>query len=395
MLSLGACGAGGSGSTHVESGHHDHDHDDDHDHEGEEGDEVELSQEQMDAVGIRLGGFEARSLSETVQAPGRLEISAAAEGVVAPRIAGTVTRLQVREGQQVRAGEVVAWIDAPEVAALRQQVAEAARDVETARREVERQEALAAQGAGVRRNLDAARAELSMASLKLEGARGQLAVYGVGADSRGTSLPVKSGVSGVVTAIDVPVGGYADRQSPIVRVINTDGVYCMLQVPDKDISSIKAGMDVDMQLTNDPSRSFAGKVVQVSPVMDMESRTVPVRVSVSGVGSPLIPGMAVSARISVGGTLTEALPEEAIVASGGRSYIFVLESDHHSPESPHAGDKAPETFHFRRVEVASGATALGYTAVTPLGELPGDARVVVAGAFYLNSMLADHGEHNH
>lgn len=346
--------------------------------------EVALTKAQMDAVGIRLGSFEARSLSEIVQATGRLEVSAGNEGVVAPLLAGRVVRLAVSEGQHVRVGDVIAWVEDPEIVQLRQQVSEARQEVATARVELQRQEALAARGAGVRKNLDNARSEVQMAELKLEGCTRQLTVFGLSADEQGgTQFPVKSEVSGVVTAITVPVGGFADIQTPIVKVVNNDGIYCMLQVPEKDISHIKSGMAVDMQLTNDPERTFMGKVAQIGPSMDMETRTVPVKVGLSGASGLLIPGMAVSARVSVGGTSSMALPEGAVVSSGGKSYIFVRE------------DEEGDSIHFQKVEVAAGTTELGYTEVTPLIDLPADAQVVVSGAFYLNSMVSDHGEHNH
>ena len=391
------------------TGHEEHGQGHEHEHgEGEESGEVELTQAQMNAVGIRLGTFEARVISETVRASGRLEISAASEGIVAPAAAGKVSRLLVSEGKYIKAGEVVAWMEAPEIITIRQQIAEARQEVDAAQVEVTRQEALAAQGAGIRKNLDNARAVLQMARLKLEGCKKQLSVYGLSPDSKeGTSFPVKSGVSGVVTSIEVAAGGYADMQTPILKVVNNDAVYCMLQVPEKDISGIKVGMDVDMQLTNDPSHTFIGKVEKINPVMDMETHTIPVKVTIAGnTGSgPLIPGMAVSAGISTGGTSSTALPDGAIVASGGKSYIFVLESESHDDEADeheheheekhsHEGT-TQESYHFKKIEVATGPTALGWTAVTPLQELPADARVVVSGAFYLNSMISDHGEHNH
>ena len=384
IFTLHGCGHSGSGDGHSEE---EEAHGHGHDHDSEEGgDEVELTKAQMDAVGIRLGGFEARNLSEVISASGRVEIPAGSERIVAPLYAGKVSRLLVSVGQRVKPGDIVAWMDAPEIVTIRQQIREAAQEVETARQELVRQEALAAQGAGVRKNLDNARSAVKMAELKVEGFKKQLAVYGLSADGiGGDSFPVKSDVSGIVTSIDVPVGGFADIQTPIVRVTDTDALFVTLQLPEKDINSVRTGMSVDMQLTNDPSSTFIGKIEQFMPMMDQETRMLPVRVSIAGdrSGMKLIPGMAVSARISAAGGAATALPEGAVVSVGGKSYVFVLEEQH--------GDD----FHFKKVEVAVGPTELGYTAVTPLSDLPSDARIVVSGAFYLNSMVADHGEHHH
>lgn len=370
-----SCGAGHNGHDHEI--HEESNYDDDHDT-----DIVTLTPEQIKAVGISLGSFESRHLSETVSASGLLEVSSLNEGVVAPLQPGRVIKILVVEGQQVTSGQVVAWMEAPEILGLRQQIAEARQEVETTRQELSRQEALAEQGAGVRKNLDNARNAVRMAELRLEGCKGQLALYGVPADSRsGTSFPVKSGVSGIVTAIQTPVGGFADAQTPILRVTDNNGIYCMLKVPEKDINSIKPGQEVDLQLTNAPERTFLGKVVQTGPSIDMETRTVPVKVSVSQIPG-LLPGMAVSARISVGASSTVSLPEGAVIGVSGQPSIFVETG-------------APGSGEFRCVPVATGPSALGYVGVTPLQPVPEDSRVVTAGAFYLSSMLSDHGEHNH
>lgn len=389
-LAAGLTGCGKGESGHTEAGEHaGHGHDHDHDHEAG-GMEVEVSEAQIKAVGITLGSMEKRHIDEVVQASGILEVGAQSEGLVTPKVGGRVVKLDISRGQRVSAGQVVASIEVPQLQDLRQQIAEAKQEIAAARREVDRQEALAAQGAGIRKNLDNARSVLSMAEVKLAGVRRQLEQYGASGDENGSNvLPVKSEVSGVVTQVDVPVGGYADAQQPIARVVNTNAVFCTLRVLEKDISKLKPGMDVEMQLTNDPSGQFLGRIADILPMVDTESYTVPVKVTLASnsSGLTLMPGMAVSGRISTGGGATDALPESAVVTSGGKSYIFVLEKTEE--------ENGEKMYHFEKREVVSGLSALGYVSVVPLEELPADAEIVINGAFYLNSMVSDHGEHNH
>lgn len=386
-LALGACGSG-TGHSSEEGAGHEEAHG--HGHEHGEGDDVELSQAQMEAVGIRLGGLEARNVEQTLRAPGMLEVGADAEGAAAPLLGGKVTRILAVVGQMVKAGQVVAYIDSPEILPLRQQLREARQEVEAARIEVDRQQALASQGAGIRKNLDNALSSLKMAEVKVSGLQTRLAAWGVGSDdASGSSVPVKASISGVVTSVDVPVGGYADIQLPVLKIVNTKGVYCTLQILEKDIASVKDGMEVQLQLTNDPSKTFTGRVASVSPVLDGTTRTVPVRVNLKEVdsGLRLIPGMAVTGAVSTSSSMVAALPEGAVVSSGGKSYIFVLE------ETKEEG--ATKTYRFEKREVVTGGASMGYVAVTPLEALDEDDKVVVAGAFYLNSMVSDHGEHDH
>lgn len=386
-------------SASCSPGHNEESAEHHHDHEGES-QEVELTQAQMDAVGIRLGRIEQREMADMLSVSGVLEVSPKDEALAVSPLPGTIREICVVTGQQVRAGQAVAYVGSPEIDILRQQLEEARQETAAAALELERQEALAQQGAGVRKNLEAARNTLSMAQIRQQGIETRMKSYGI---SAGTSLlAVKAPISGTIVGIEVSIGGFADMQTPVVRIVNNSRVYCTLQVLEKDLSSVHPGLGVEMRLTNDPSVTFHGKVADITPSIDAATRAIPVRVNISAPeGATLIPGMAVSASVSSEGAMSEVLPEEAVVSSGGKSYIFVLEDEPQSHgESGHKHDEEDDhnhggEYHFVKTEVVKGRTSLGYTAVTLLEPLPAETKVVVAGAFYLNSMSTDHGEHNH
>ena len=388
-------------------------HDDGHHHTDGEATEVVLSQAQIETVGIRLGSMERREMADALQATGVIEADPQGEAVASARLPGTLSRICVAVGQKVSAGQAVAYVNAPELVELRTQRREAEQEVAAARRELERQEALAAQGAGVRKNLDAARSALTLAETRLGGADARLRAYGA---TQGDMLTVAAPISGTVTAVEAAIGEYADAQSPIVRIVNNSGVYCRLDVLEKDLGRVSPGLPVALRLTNDPSVEFSGTVKDVAPALDAQTRTVGVVVGLDRPGTGdaiLLPGMAVTAQVSARGEAVDALPEGAVVSAGGKHYIFVLEEEpdgeshegHAHEGHDHDGDHDHEGeghshegeggMHFRKVEVVTGITAFGYTAVKPLEPLAADARIVVAGAFYLNSMTSDHGEHNH
>lgn len=382
-MSLAACSSGASADHHEEEdAHHGHEH------HGESM-EVELTAAQMDAVGIILGTIQQKDMGASLTATGVLEVSAQNEAVAAPMAGGNITRICVIPGQKVKAGQPIAYVESPQILVLRQEYAEALQGVERARTEYRRQEALATQGAGVKKNFDNARADLSAAELAAQNCLARLKAYGATAEGSGGTLAVTAGISGTVVTVDATMGSFADAQIPVARIVNTDAVYCRLRILEKDISRIKEGQEVEMRLTNDPGQSFTGHISEVTPVLDPETRTFPATVRIDGdkFQASLIPGMAVSAGVSLGGEKTNVLPEGAVVRAGGKSYIFILED-----VEEENGTKA---FHFEKVEVSTGLTSGGYTAITPLEPLEPDAQIVTAGAFYLNSMSTDHGEHSH
>ena len=83
----------------------------------------------------------------------------------------------------------------------------------------------------------------------------------------------------------------------------------------------------------------------------------------------------------------DALPDDAIVMSEGRCYVFAVESQ----EEEHG-----ETMtHFKKMEIISGLKDRGYTQVKFLTPVEEGTKFVVKNAFYLGSMTSEHGEHDH
>ena len=119
--------------------------------------------------------------------------------------------------------------------------------------------------------------------------------------------------------------------------------------------------------------------------------------------------MYVNALIDVGTNAVAALPLEAIVKADGREFIFVLEEGHkeesHDEKEGHNhedGDKHDEdtgkSYHFQRIEVKTGTAQLGYVQVSLLQKIDPNAKIVLKGAYYIQSHLLKSeggGGHSH
>lgn len=363
----------------------------DEDHDRKEG-EVELTQAQMNTVGITLGQISEMELGGVVHATGTLAVDPQDAAEVAPLLAGIAKRISVVEGQAVSKGQVVAYIENTDIVALQQELLTVSQEALFAAQEYERQQALAKQGAGVGKNLSKAESDYEIVNARLAGVRRKLAQIGIDSDrvlaeNIVTQIPVLSPISGIVSKIFVSTGSYADMQTPLMSIIDNNAVYCKLNIFEQDVDRVNAGMTAEIQAVGQPRIRIKGVVKEVTRSIDPEAKTLSVRVVLDDVPAGAVPGMSVKASINSGTESVDALPEDAIISSAGRYYIFVL--DHEAEES---GERV---FHFKRVEVMPGVSDLGYTQVSFLS--PGDehATVVTSGAFYLGSMSSDHGEHTH
>ena len=88
------------------------------------------------------------------------------------------------------------------------------------------------------------------------------------------------------------------------------------------------------------------------------------------------------------------MPIDAVVRPEGKDYIFMVdENPEEEPKEAKRGEVAEEKTHFKKVEVTTGVSELGYTQITPLEKLPENTKVVTRGVFYLQSKSAGGSEH--
>jgi membrane fusion protein, copper/silver efflux system len=144
-------------------------------------------------------------------------------------------------------------------------------------------------------------------------------------------------------------------------------IWVYLQVYEKDIGLVSAGMPVLLESIAYPGISFEGKIASLAPVLDPETRSLQVRVRVLNTGLRLKPEMFVNARIQAYLGERLAVPEESIVDTGTRKIVFRLTKDDQ----------------FVQKEVHTGITAGGYTEILS-GISKGD-RVVSSGVFFVDS----------
>lgn len=353
---------------------------------------VELTERQMKTVGINLGPLEQRNLGAAVRANGDLRLNPQDRATVTPLVGGVVRRLLVTEGQPVSRGQVVAYIENTDLVALQRDLLTATRELDFARQELERQRLLKAERAGVEKTLQQAQANYGVAEAKVSGLRQQLQQLGIrpGSGQMQRQIAICAPISGTVTRIAANTGSYADPQTPLMDIANNRAVYAALRVFEKDLSRVARGQRVDIALTYQQDTHIQGTVLSVSQTIDTESRSAVVRVGLNAAqkaGRLLGEGMTVTGMISTDRQQTEALPDEAIVQQGGRKYVYTL--DHKAQEDGQA------VCHFRRVEVVTGQSELGHTAVSFPTPPARGTLFVRSGAFYLASAAADHGEHSH
>nr|WP_311316198.1 efflux RND transporter periplasmic adaptor subunit [Weeksella virosa] len=360
----------------------------------------------MKAVGIEIGSIEQKQLSATLKANGALRVPNSNKANATSLFGGVIKSLNVEIGDFVRKGQVIATISNPQFIQLQEEYLSINSRIEFAEQEVARQRELNEGNAGAKKNLQSATTELNTLRTRKASLQQQIQMMGINPASLSnsnlkSSLVVTSPISGTVSNVFAKIGSYVDVSSPIAEIIENTALHLDLQVYEKDIPLIKIGQKIDFVVTNNPNKTYSAEVYSIGSSFSGESKTIAVHSKITGDKAGLIDGMSITGMVSLDDVLSTAVPNDAIVNADGKYYIFLVKEreeeahDHKEGEAHDHNHGSEKGTQFVRMEVVKGATQLGYTAITPVSEIPHGAHIVVKGAFFVNAKMDDSGEHAH
>ncbi|MDN5289095.1 MAG: efflux transporter, family, subunit [Mucilaginibacter sp.] len=347
---------------------------------------LELTPEQMKTVGITIGPVEQRNLDAVVKANGQLAVPPQNKADVSILSGGIIGHISVLEGQQVKRGQVLATINNQDLIKIQQDYLAAKNNFTYVRAEYDRQKQLRDAGAGTGKSFQASEATYNAERSRIVAYESQLKQLGIspGKISNGnivSQFPVISPINGTVGQITANTGAFVQPGTSIMEVVDNSKIHCDLTVFEKDLMQVKMGQKVSFQLTNQNNEVITGRINGVNKSFENESKGVIVHAVINNVQQKnLIPGMYVTALISVGSQMTPAVPVDAVVRSAGKQYIFVVVTN--------KGSK----IHFKKTEITTGIAELGYIQIKALSSLPPDVQIATKGAFYLESKAVGSGE---
>jgi multidrug efflux pump subunit AcrA (membrane-fusion protein) len=139
---------------------------------------------------------------------------------------------------------------------------------------------------------------------------------------------VDAPISGTVTDLPIKVGMTISQTTSLAKISGGGGLEVQLYVPERYISKIRNGLSCQISLDAFPGELFRGKIDEVSPTVDVASRTEMIKVNVDNSSSRLKVGMFAKVKI-----ITEnksnivQIPAGAIVQREGKNVVFVATPD--------------------------------------------------------------------
>ena len=294
-------------------------------------------------------------------------------------ISGRIVALRAAPGDAVKAGQVLAEIDSPDVGTAYADINKAKADLDHKRRVYERAKDLGEGEAIAAKDVENAQADYVQA--QAETARAELRLKNLNPNGmviRGQRISLLSPMNGVVTertatpALEVSPG----MSSPLFVVTNPKQLWLMIDVPEKMLSQIKLGSTVAVESEAYPNEQFSAKIVQLGQAVDPNSRRITIRARLNNPDGKLLPEMFVRASVQQDSGTGVAVPNSALVTRGIYSFIFV--------------QIAPGEFQQRKVKLLTRGSSVSY-----VGEgLKGGESIVTKGALLLDAELNESDSHD-
>lgn len=238
-------------------------------------------------------------------------LEARGEAQVVAKTSGVLLQLSAEEGDQVKAGQVLARLDAerPRLELQRAQAMLAKLESEYKRaKELYDRKLLAADAQErIRFDLDTQRAVFEMAKLEL------------------SYTQIVAPIDGVIAQRLVKEGNLIQNNQALFRIVDVNPLEAVLNVPERELAILRAGMPVSLTVDSSPGRSFAGEIARISPVIDPASGTFRVTCEFRDGSGELKPGM--FGRIGVVYAQREdalTVSREALIEGDGATAVFVI-----------------------------------------------------------------------
>jgi RND family efflux transporter MFP subunit len=286
-------------------------------------------------------------LDVTLSMPG--ELSAYQTVDIYPRVTGFVKTVAVDRGTSVKAGAVLAVLEAPELIAQR---SEAQSKLQGAEAQLAAVRAKADASASTYERLKAASStpgvvagnDLVVAQKAVEADANQIAAAQQGVEAARQSLAavremesylrVTAPFDGVITERSVHPGALVGPSSgagstPMLRLVQERQLRLVVPVPEAYTAGVSTGSAMPFTVAAYPGQAFSGRVARISRAVDLQTRTMAIELDVDNGNGRLAPGNFAQVRWPVRRTGPSLLvPSGSVASTTGRTFVIRVNNGH-------------------------------------------------------------------
>ena len=322
-----------------------------------------------DVVRVKQG-----DLRKTLPLSGALR--AVNQASIKAKVSAEVREVLVREGESVKAGQILIRMDASEYQAKVDQArgalqaAQGQLDIATQTRN--NNKALLEKNFISKNAFDNAQSQYQIAVSNVKSAKG---VFDVAQKALNDTV-IRAPITGQISTRAVQPGEKVSADNKLLEIVDLHQMEVEANVPAADIVSVEVGQEVQLKIEGVPD-VILGKVARINPSIQAGSRSIPVYVQVENPQGVLKMGMFAEAKL----TLTKktgvlSVPQSAVQTEGDKSIVYTIENDKLVPVVVKTGIVGEDGDN-NAVEIVSGLDKDATIVKVNLGSLQGGASVRV------------------
>jgi Cu(I)/Ag(I) efflux system membrane fusion protein/cobalt-zinc-cadmium efflux system membrane fusion protein len=275
---------------------------------------IQLTPQRMQSIGIVLGKVESKPVNSELRFYGNVQIDERRQAYVQTRFAGWIRKVYAdATGNFVGKGQPLFTIYSPDLVSTEQEYLLAKQNSESLQQSKVRGVAAGASSLFAAAKERLLQWEVSPAEIEKLDQTGKAI----------TDLTIHSPVSGYITQKNALPNMYVQPETMLYTVADLSDVWVLAQVFQSDAGKIKPGDPAAITLDAYPGRVFSGRVDYILPQLDMNTRTLPVRLVFPNPGLKLRPGMYVNVGVKRPMGRQLVIPAAAAFHSGTKNLVFV------------------------------------------------------------------------
>ena len=359
------------------------------DHDDEEA--IELSEDQIAEIGIKLATATGGKIDVYVNLPGEVAVNADRMAHIVPRVSGVVGEVKKKLGDAVKAGQVMAVISSRDLADAKAGYLAAIERYDLAKTIFEREEKLWKEKISSEQDYLDAKKSFAEAKIQMRSAEQKLHALGFSEEyleklpleqeTQLTKFEITAPFAGTVIDKHITLGEVVSDDAEVFVVADLSSVWVDLHVYPKDLMRIKKGQNVVIS-AGQTIPDAKGMISYVGPVVGAESRTALARVVLPNSTGIFRPGLFVTAMVAIDTVEADVVvSKDAVQTLEGKKCVFT--KDEHG---------------FEPSFITLGQSNAGLVQITS-GLEPGQ-QYITKGAFELKakivtSTLDSHAGHGH
>ena len=293
---------------------------------------VQLTPERMQTIGVKLAKAEILNVTDEIRASGNVEINERQVAYVQTRFPGWIREVYANATYQfVRKGQPLFTIYSPDLVTTEQEYLLAKKNAEAVQSST-----INGVASGGQTLLTAARQRLEQwevpeSEIKKLESTGKVI----------SDLPFNSPVSGYITERNALPNMYVQPETKLYSVADLSTVWVNANLFQIDLGKIRPGDAAAITVDAYPGRTFTGRISEILPQVDTNTRTARVRIVLPNPGSKLMPGMFVNVGLKIPLGRQLVVPSSAVLHAGTRQLVFVGRAEgNFEPREVQIGEEA-------------------------------------------------------